>query len=92
MLPAPVSFAPAWVATMGSLSTYATRTSGAISAATSWVLGEVGMPVPMSTICRIPAPTTVRTARRRKARLARTLTRASGASSTTRSAAWRSTS
>ena len=69
---------PAWVATIGSLSTYTTRVSGAVSRAISWVLGEVGMPVPMSMICRMPlADHRSRPRRRRKARLARALSRTS---------------
>lgn len=57
--PSPVSSALACTCTIGSLSTYATRTPGATSRATSWTLPADGIPVPMSVICRIPAtPTT----------------------------------
>jgi hypothetical protein len=45
----------AWARTIGSLSTYTTRASRAASWATSWTLGLVGMPVPMSRNWRIPA-------------------------------------
>jgi hypothetical protein len=41
--------------TSGSLSTYTTRAPGAAACAISWMFGEVGMPVPMSRNCRIPA-------------------------------------
>ena len=50
-----VSRARAWARTIGSLSTYTTRVSGATAWATSWTLGLVGMPVPMSRNCRTPA-------------------------------------
>jgi hypothetical protein len=59
--------------TIGSLSTYTTRDSGAIACATSWVLPAAGRPVPMSRNWRIPASAARNsTARPRKARLART--------------------
>lgn len=46
--------ARAWVSTIGSLSTYTTRDSGATAWASSCTFGEVGMPVPMSRNCRTP--------------------------------------
>jgi hypothetical protein len=52
---APAIRARAWTSTIGSLSTYSTRDDGAISWATSWTLPALGMPVPMSRNCRIPA-------------------------------------
>ena len=74
-----VSRARAWARTIGSLSTYTTRASGAASWATSWTLGLVGMPVPMSRNWRTPASSTRwRTARLRKARLAAAISRMFG--------------
>jgi hypothetical protein len=37
------------------LSTYTMRASGVIAWATWWTLGVVGIPVPMSMNCRMPA-------------------------------------
>jgi hypothetical protein len=55
-----------------SWSTYTTRLPGAADWATSWVLFAVGMPVPISRNCRMPAaPARWLTARARKCRLAR---------------------
>jgi hypothetical protein len=51
----PAISARAWASTIGSLSTYSTRDSGAVSWATSWTLPAVGMPVPMSRNWRMPA-------------------------------------
>jgi hypothetical protein len=51
----PAIRALAWASTIGSLSTYSTRDSGAISWATSWTFPAVGMPVPTSRNCRTPA-------------------------------------
>src|SRR5450755_579080 len=73
VLPRPASRALACTCTIGSLSTYTIRDSGAISCATWWVFSAVGRTVPISRNGRIPAaPAGYCTARRRKARLART--------------------
>jgi hypothetical protein len=78
----PVTRARAWASTIGSLSTYSTRDSGATAWATSWTLPALGMPVPMSRNWRIPASAaSQRTARPRKARWARTWVRIEGSCS-----------
>ena len=85
------SSARAWVSTIGSLSTYTIRESGATAWATSWVLFADGMPVPMSRNCLIPSSADrYRTARARNARFARTRVRSPGVTASTRSAASRS--
>jgi hypothetical protein len=67
-----VSRARAWASTIGSLSTYTTRDSGAARWATWCVLFAEGSPVPISRNYRIPASVTrKRTARARNARCAR---------------------
>jgi hypothetical protein len=58
--------------------------------AISWVLGEVGMPVPMSRNCRTPCPAMNRTARCRNQRFSHTLSFAVGCRATISSAAARS--
>jgi hypothetical protein len=64
-----VSSARAWTSTMGSLSTYTMRDSGAMPCATWCVLLAVGMPVPMSRNWRMPASRLrYATARRRNRR------------------------
>ena len=65
------SSAREYAITIGSLSTYTTRVSGAIAWATSCVQSGAGMPGPMSMNWRMPASVMKRTARRRKARFSR---------------------
>ena len=79
--------------TIGSLSTYTMRHSGAIDCATSWVAPTRGSPVPMSRICLMPASATKkRSARCWNARRAGAMAATTGAVAASVRAALRSAS
>src|ERR1017187_3729193 len=90
-VPSPVFSAREWACTIGSLSTYTTRASGAIAWATWCTLPLVGSPVPRSRNWRIPhSPARNRTARPRNLRFSRARNGTSGACSVSFRAAIRS--